>query len=118
MSRRCPTQELALGEADVVATQVPVAADSSVAGCSLAELQLDIEPGFQVLAVRRDNRYIYRPRGSVVIEPLDELIASGPQEGRVRLAELCGWAVVEDEDDPTGEFSLVPLSVSRSGASR
>lgn len=113
-----PIVKLALGEADVVATQVPVAADSSVSGCSLAELQLDIEPGFQVLAVRRDNRYIYRPRGSVVIEPLDELIASGPQEGRVRLAELCGWTVIEDEDDPTGEFSLVPLSVSRSGASR
>lgn len=105
-----PIVKLALGEADVVATQVPVAEGSAVAGHSLAELQLDIEPGFHVLAIRRDNRYLYRPRGFVVLGPGDELIASGPQEGRGRLAELCGWAVRDDEDDPTGEFELVPLS--------
>lgn len=105
-----PIVKVALGEADVVATQVPVAPGSVAAGKSLAELQLDIEPGFHVLAIRRDNRYLYRPRGSVVLGADDALIASGPQEGRGRLAELCGWAVIEDEDDPSGEFELVPLA--------
>ena len=104
-----PIVKLALGEADVVATQVPVAA-RSVAARSLAELQLDIEPGFHVLAIRRDNRYLYRPRGSVVLGTGDALIASGPQEGRGRLAELCGWSVIEDEYDPSGEAELVPLA--------
>ena len=108
-----PIVKLALGEADVVATQVPVAPGSVVDGHSLAELQLDIEPGFHVLAIRRDNRYLYRPRGFVVLGAGDELIASGPEEGRGRLAELCGWTVVDDEDDPSGEFELVPLSASR-----
>ncbi|MEI2698150.1 MAG: TrkA C-terminal domain-containing protein [Microthrixaceae bacterium] len=108
-----PIVKLALGEADVVATQIPVAAGSVAAGRSLAELQLDIEPGFHVLAIRRDNRYLYRPRGSALLHPGDSLIASGPQEGRVRLAELCGWNVIEDEDDPSGEFELVPLAASR-----
>ena len=108
-----PIVKLALGEADVIATQIPVAAGSVAAGRSLAELQLDIEPGFHVLAIRRDNRYLYRPRGSALLHPGDSLIASGPQEGRVRLAELCGWSVIEDEDDPSGEFELVPLAVSR-----
>ncbi len=108
-----PIVKLALGEADVVATQVPVAPGSVVDGHSLAELQLDIEPGFHVLAIRRDNRYLYRPRGFAVLVAGDELIASGPQEGRERLAELCGWTVVDDEDDPSGEFELVPLSASR-----
>ena len=108
-----PIVKLALGEADVVATQVPVAPGSVVDGQSLAELQLDIEPGFHVLAIRRDNRYLYRPRGFAVLGAGDELIASGPQEGRERLAELCGWTVVDDEDDPSGEFELVPLSASR-----
>ncbi len=107
-----PIVKLALGEADVVATQVPVAPGSVVDGHSLAELQLDIEPGFHVLAIRRDNRYLYRPRGFAVLGAGDELIASGPQEGRGRLAELCGWTVVDDEDDPSGEFELVPLSAS------
>ena len=108
-----PIVKLALGEADVVATQVPVDDRAGSDGQSLAELQLDIEPGFHVLAIRRDNRYLYRPRGFAVLGAGDELIASGPQEGRERLAELCGWTVVDDEDDPSGEFELVPLSVSR-----
>jgi uncharacterized protein with PhoU and TrkA domain len=108
-----PIVKVALGEADVVATQVPVAADSVADGKSLAELQLDIEPGFHVLAIRRDNRYLYRPRGFAVLRAGDALIASGPQEGRGRLAELCGWSFIEDEDDPSGEFELVPLSLTR-----
>lgn len=110
-----PIVKVALGEADVVATRVPVAAGSVAAGRTLAELQLDIEPGFHVLAVRRDNRYLYRPRGYVRLEVGDELIAIGPHEGRARLAELCGWWVVEDEDDPTSEVRLEPLRV---GAAR
>lgn len=104
-----PIVTLALGEADVVAMHMPVAAGSAVAGHSLAQVQLDIEPGFHVLAIRRDNRYVYRPRGFVVLHPGDELIAIGPHEGRARLAELCGWFVVEDEDDPTAELELKPL---------
>lgn len=108
-----PIVGLALGEADVVATMVPVGLGSVAEGATLAELQLDIEPGFHVLAIRRDNRYLYRPRGRTRLQRGDELIASGPQEGRGRLAELCGWNVVEDEDNPTTEFELVPISTSR-----
>ncbi len=111
-----PIVKLALGEADVIAVHVPVSKDSAVEGRSLADLQLDIEPGFHVLAIRRDNRYLYRPRGMAVLRENDEIIASGPQEGRGRLAELCGWSFVGDEDDQTGEVELVPLSASaRSG---
>jgi uncharacterized protein with PhoU and TrkA domain len=104
-----PIVKLALGEADVVVNRVPVAPGSVVAGRTLADLQLDIEPGFHVLAIRRGGRYVYRPRGREVLVPGDDLIATGPHEGRARLAELCGWSVVEDEDDPTSEMELVPL---------
>ena len=104
-----PIVNIALGEADVVATRVPVAPGSYVDGKSLAELQLDIEPGFWILAIRRDSRYLYRPRGWVRLAAGDDLIATGPHEGRERLAELCGWRVVEDEDDPTGRIELEPL---------
>jgi len=104
-----PIVKLALGEADVVAAKVPVAAGSVADGKRLADLHLDIEPGFNVLAIRRDNRYLYRPRGYVPLQPGDELIAIGPHEGRNRLAELCGWWLVADEDDPTAEIELRPL---------
>jgi uncharacterized protein with PhoU and TrkA domain len=110
-----PIVNIALGEADVVATRIPVAAGSVVDGKALAELQLDIEPGFWVLAVRRDNRYLYRPRGWVQLQADDDVIATGPHEGRRRLAELCGWSVVEDEDDPTRELELKPLRPAHAG---
>jgi uncharacterized protein with PhoU and TrkA domain len=96
-----PIVTVALGQTEVVATRVPVAAGSVADGRRLSELQFDIEPGFQVLAVRRDNRYLYRPRGYEVLEAGDDIIAIGPHEGRDRLGELCGWRLVEDEDDPT-----------------
>lgn len=108
-----PIVNIALGDADVVATRVPVAPGSGVAGRSLGELQLDIEPGFWILAIRRDNRYLYQPRAWVHLAAGDDLIATGPHEGRDRLAELCGWRVVEDDDDPTGRIELKPLSAAR-----
>ncbi|MGD9798903.1 MAG: TrkA C-terminal domain-containing protein, partial [Acidimicrobiia bacterium] len=80
---------------------------SRVDGASLAELRLDIDPGFHVLAVRRGGRYLYRPRGTQRLVAGDELIASGPSEGESLLATLCGWVLVED--DETGEDRLEPV---------
>jgi uncharacterized protein with PhoU and TrkA domain len=84
-----------------------VAPGSEGAGASLSQLQLDIEPGFHVLAVQRGGRYIYRPRGHVVLQPGDEVIASGPDEGHPMLAARLGWHLTEDED--TGQHDLAPL---------
>jgi uncharacterized protein with PhoU and TrkA domain len=103
-----PILALALGEADEVVVRMPVRAGSFVDGRTLVDLRLDIEPGFHVLAVRRGGRYVYRPRGHVTLYAGDELIASGPDEGQVLLAERCGWRLVEDEE--TGEQELLPLT--------
>jgi uncharacterized protein with PhoU and TrkA domain len=105
-----PILNLALGEADEVVVRMPVAEGSTAAESTLAELQLNTDPGFHVLAVRRGGRYLYRPRGSVGLHPGDEVIASGPDEGRAMLAQLLGWELVERDDD-TGEFDLAPLRV-------
>ncbi len=108
-----PIVNIAFGEADVVATKVPVAAGSAADGRRLIDLQIDIEPGFHVLAIKRDNRYLYRPRASVTLVPGDELIASGPAEGQNILAEMCGWWMEHHDDDPTGVIQLVPLEASQ-----
>ncbi|HEX4867083.1 MAG TPA: TrkA C-terminal domain-containing protein [Acidimicrobiales bacterium] len=102
-----PILSIALGDSDEVVVRVPVAVGSECDGAQLHDLQLDIEPGFHVLAVRRGGRYLYRPRGHVRLEPGDELIASGPAEGHARLAQRCGWHLTEDDD--TGEHDLSPL---------
>ncbi|HMS12355.1 MAG TPA: TrkA C-terminal domain-containing protein [Microthrixaceae bacterium] len=106
-----PVLAMALGESDVVVVRLPVAVGAAATGRSLAELQIDLEPGFHALALRRGGRYLYRPRGYVRFEEGDELIASGPAEGRARLAELFGWRFVDAaDDDPTAAAELVPLA--------
>jgi|TARA_B100001105_G_scaffold161252_1_gene129735 uncharacterized protein with PhoU and TrkA domain len=101
-----PILGIALGEADEVTVRFPIAEGSTVDGSTLKDLQLNIEPGFTVLAIRRGGGYVYRPRGPVRLAAGDELIASGPEEGQVLLAAMCGWELVEDED---GEDQLVPV---------
>lgn len=93
-----PIISVALGDAEDIVVRMPVAQDSEVDGQSLSDLHLDTEPGFVILAVRRGGRYVYRPRGFVVLHAGDELIASGPEEGTQRLASLCGCRVIEEAD--------------------
>ena len=104
-----PILSIALGDADEVVVRLPVKEGSRLDGAALNEVQLDIDPGFHVLAVRRGGRYAYRPRGSFRFHAGDELIASGPSEGEPLLAERCGWRLVED--DETGEDRLEPVEV-------
>src|SRR6266508_4615368 len=106
-----PVLGLALGDTDEVIARVPVRAGSQLDGSTLHEAKIELETGLYVLAVRRAGRYIYRPRGHVRLEAGDELIATGPDEGRDRLAELAGYRVLEDDD--TGEIELVPTSDTR-----
>jgi uncharacterized protein with PhoU and TrkA domain len=102
-----PILSIALGDADELVVRLPVGEGSRVDGSTLAELHLDIDPGFHILAVRRGGRFAYRPRGNERLRAGDELIASGPSEGEALLAELCGWRLVEDDD--TGEDRLEPV---------
>jgi uncharacterized protein with PhoU and TrkA domain len=101
-----PVLGLALGDSDEVIARVPVAPGSELDGRTLREAKLELETGSYLLAIRRAGRYIYRPRGNVRLQAGDELIASGPDDGRDRLAELAGFQVLEDDD--TGQIELVP----------
>ncbi len=102
-----PILGLALGDSDEVVVKIPIAAGSEADGALLSELRLNIEPGFTVLAIRRGGRYLYRPRGRARLLSGDELIASGPDEGREFLTRRCGWRLVDPGGD--GEMELEPL---------
>lgn len=102
-----PILEIALGDSDSMVAEVPVAAGSRAEGNTLGQLQLNIEPGFTVLAIRRQHRYLYRPRGATTLMVDDELVASGPEEGLPALVELCGWRLAVDHEHGTAE--LEPL---------
>ena len=103
-----PILGLALGDSDEVVVRVPVAPGCEADGRSLSELQLNIEPGFTVLAIRRGGAYLYRPRGRTRLLADDELIASGPDEGREILTLRCGWRLVDPDGD--GEMELEPVN--------
>jgi uncharacterized protein with PhoU and TrkA domain len=103
-----PILAVAFGDSDEVVVRVPVAAGAPAEGRSLGTLRLETETGFYLLAVRRDSRYLYRPRKEVVLQEGDELIATGPDEGHTLLAHLCGYRLVED--DETGADELIPVA--------
>jgi uncharacterized protein with PhoU and TrkA domain len=88
--------------------RVPVAAGSPAEGKALGALGLEVETGFYLLAIRRDSRYLYRPRKEVVLQAGDELIATGPDEGHTLLAQLCGYELIAD--DETGADELIPVA--------
>ncbi len=101
-----PVLHVALGDTDDVVVRIPVAVGAQVAGRALGDLELPIEPGFNVLAIERDGRYLYRPRRHVELRADDRVLASGPEEGQTALAELFGWRMVEGDDD---ELAYEPL---------
>lgn len=105
-----PILEIALGDSDEVVVQLPVASGSAAADTSLAEMKFNIEPGFTVLAIRRGARYLYRPSGATKLLADDEIIASGPDEGRENLAARLGWRLNRNEE--SDEDELVPLAHS------
>jgi uncharacterized protein with PhoU and TrkA domain len=102
-----PILGLALGDSDDVVVRVPVREGSAADRALLADLRLKIEPGFTVLAILRGGQYLYRPRGRAQLFAGDELIASGPDEGRELLALRCGWRLVDPDGD--GDMELEPL---------
>ncbi|GIU83871.1 MAG: potassium channel protein [Acidimicrobiales bacterium] len=104
-----PILSIALGESDEVVMRVPVMGGSKAEGRSLGELKLAVEPGYHVLAVKRAGRYSFvRPRSRIVLREGDQILATGPDEGREALARIFGWRLAVDED--SGEMSLLPLA--------
>jgi uncharacterized protein with PhoU and TrkA domain len=102
-----PVLHVALGETDDVVVQYPIARGSELDGAVLTGSSLGDDTGFHLLALRRVGRYVYRPRGRVELRAGDEVLATGPWEGRKKLARQCGFQLVEDDD--TGAVELVPV---------
>jgi len=93
-----PIIAAALAEADEIVAEAIVASGSRVEGRSLGELKLHSATGMEVLAIQRDERWVYRPRRARVVAEGDRLLAIGPEEGAPRLREWCGDARPEGEE--------------------
>jgi uncharacterized protein with PhoU and TrkA domain len=111
-----PVLNAALGDTDDVIMRVPVAAGSEIDGQVLKSMNLGDDTGFHLLALHRNGRYIYRPRLGMKIEAGDELVASGPWEGRADLAEQAGFRLISD--DETGEMKIVQVGAEHQETAR
>ena len=85
-----PVIAAALAEADEIVSDAVVHTGSRAEGHSLRELTLETETGMYVLAIHREGRWIYRPRGNRALQAGDRLLATGPEEGVAMLRDLTG----------------------------
>jgi uncharacterized protein with PhoU and TrkA domain len=96
-----PVLAAALGETDDVVVQYPVAEGSPLDGAVVGGTQVGDDTGFHLLAIRRGGRWVYRPRGRITLMAGDEVLANGPRDGRVALAEQAGYELPRDgEGEP------------------
>ena len=93
-----------LAAADEVSHRVRVRASSDLAGRSLADVELPVEVGMRVVAIRRGKEWIIDPDGDEVILPDDVLFLRGAPDGIGELRMLAGapeWRPPTVGEDPT-----------------
>jgi uncharacterized protein with PhoU and TrkA domain len=88
-----PIIAMAVRESDEVIIKVEVADCSPIIGKTLKELRLETETGIHVLAIKRENRWIYSVSGKITIRENDVLIARGSHSGEEALLEMCSCPV-------------------------
>jgi len=91
-----------LAAAEEVSHRVRIRDESALSHRSLAEVELPVEVGMRIVAIRRTKDWIIDPDGDETLLPDDVLILRGPAEGIGELRELANapeWrppTVVED----------------------
>jgi len=93
-----------LAAADEVSHRVRVRASSDLAGRSLADVELPVEVGMRVVAIRRGKEWIIDPDGDEVMLPDDVLFLRGAPDGISELRTLAGapeWRPPTVGEDPT-----------------
>ena len=93
-----------LAAADEVSHRVRVRASSDLADRSLADVELPVEVGMRVVAIRRGKEWIIDPEGDEVMLPDDVLFLRGAPDGIFELRTLAGapeWRQPTIGEDPT-----------------
>ncbi|MES3517262.1 MAG: TrkA C-terminal domain-containing protein [Natronomonas sp.] len=77
-----------------------IADSSRLSGRTLRELDLDVEEGVSVIAIRRDTEWVVDPDGDDQLLSGDVIYGRGPAEG---IADIYEQATGDPYDPPTGE---------------
>ncbi|MHA1131433.1 MAG: potassium channel family protein [Candidatus Helarchaeota archaeon] len=77
-----PVFKMAIDEADETIARVQIEPESYMANKKFNELNLPVETGIRILAIKRGHNWIYNPRKECRVKPGDVLIGIGPEEGK------------------------------------
>src|SRR6516225_3826072 len=92
-----------LGGAEEVSHRLRVRAESAIANRSLEDIELPMEVGMRIVAIRRGREWIIDPDGDEVLVPDDVLILRGAREGIAEVRELAGapeWREAPLDENP------------------
>ncbi|MBZ9570474.1 potassium channel family protein [Methanobrevibacter sp. TMH8] len=108
-----PVFKMVMEEAEELIVSVSVQNDSELCDKSLGELVLANRTGMIVIAIRRDENWIYGPDKNTVIRADDTLIAKGTEVGSELLKKLANNEIdVDDIVDIVDEESLSQIDDS------
>jgi len=92
-----PVFKMVMEESDEVITRIKIVKSSELADKSLGELLLATRTGMTVIAIRRNESWIYGPDKNTVLSTGDSLIVKGNETGRSLLIQLAnGETKLED----------------------
>ncbi|WP_137286654.1 potassium channel family protein [Halorussus salinisoli] len=90
----------ALPEAVETLVRAEVAADSSLAGRTLGDLNVETETGVRIIAIRRADDWITNPDRDTALEAGDTVLLRGPEEGVADVYRRATGATYEPPDPP------------------
>jgi uncharacterized protein with PhoU and TrkA domain len=83
-----PVFKMAIEEADETITRVQIQPNSYMANKKFNDLNLAIETGMRILAIKRNYDWIYNPRKECKVIPGDVLIGIGPERGKEEFIKM------------------------------
>ncbi|MDK2913013.1 MAG: hypothetical protein PWR29_1970, partial [Methanolobus sp.] len=84
-----PVVTLAIRQSDEVITKLVVQGCSPIVGKTFGQLKVETETGMYVMAIKRGDKWVYRPNKRTVIQSGDLLITRGSRTGEDALFEMC-----------------------------
>ncbi|MCQ1537569.1 potassium channel protein [Methanocalculus taiwanensis] len=84
-----PIFQKIIRESDEIISRIEVKEGSFLSGKTLKEASLGAVTGMVVLAIKRGDKWIYRPKKHVRLYEGDYIIAKGRRDGECRLLALC-----------------------------
>ncbi|MGZ7049744.1 MAG: potassium channel family protein, partial [Methanobacterium sp.] len=92
-----PVFKMVIEESDEIIKRFAISEGSELAGKSLGELLLATRTGMTVIAIRRNESWIYGPDKNTVVAADDILMAKGNETGGILLEKLANNEITLEE---------------------